>query len=110
MDRGALDHPLEAGSGRSLGPLDVGDQRVKLLVEEGDHLYALGTVAGTRASGLTLSKATDLFIVSDLAEEELTAPEPESVADPAVAKAGDRLANGFTVVKRLARTATSCAC
>ena len=36
VDRGALDHALEAGGRRRLGALDVGDQRVELLVEEGD--------------------------------------------------------------------------
>lgn len=56
---------------------------------------------------MRLQSAEDFLEYLDLAEEELTAPEPESVADPAVAKASDRLANGFTVVKRLARTATA---
>ena len=36
MDRRALDHTLEAGGRRRLGALDVRDQRVELLVEEGD--------------------------------------------------------------------------
>ncbi len=36
VDRGALDHPLEAGGGRGLGTLDVRDQRVEFLVEECD--------------------------------------------------------------------------
>ena len=36
VDRRALDHPLEAGGRRRLGAFDVGDQRVELLVEEGD--------------------------------------------------------------------------
>ncbi|MBI5495420.1 MAG: hypothetical protein HY904_10380 [Deltaproteobacteria bacterium] len=41
------------------------------VLEEGDALYALGTVQGTRASGLKMEKGTDLFIVSDLPENEL---------------------------------------
>ena len=36
MDRRPLDHPLEARGRRRLGPFDVRDQRVELLVEEGD--------------------------------------------------------------------------
>ena len=56
---------------------------------------------------MRLQSADDFLEYLDLAEEDLTAPEPESVADPSVAKASDRLANGFTVVKRLARTATA---
>ncbi len=40
VDRGALDHPLEAGGRRGLGAVDVGDQRVELLVEEGDDVLA----------------------------------------------------------------------
>ncbi len=36
VDGRALDHPLEAGGRRRLGAFDVGDERVELLVEEGD--------------------------------------------------------------------------
>ena len=50
MDRRALDHPLEAGGRRRLGPLDVGDQRVELLVEEGDD--GLAQLVEVDAAGL----------------------------------------------------------
>ena len=50
MDRRALDHPLEAGGRRRLGSLDVGDQRVELLVEEGDD--GLAQLVEIDAAGL----------------------------------------------------------
>ncbi len=40
MDRGALDHALEAGGRRRLGTVDVGDDAVQLLVEELDQRLA----------------------------------------------------------------------
>jgi serine/threonine protein kinase len=39
----------------------------------------------------------------ELAEDELTAPEPEQWVDPSVAKPGDRIEGGFTSIKWLGR-------
>ncbi len=36
VDRGALDHALEAGGGGGFGALDVGDERVEFVVEKRD--------------------------------------------------------------------------
>lgn len=43
----------------------------------------------------------------DEVEDELTAPEREATVDPSIAKAGDRLEGGLTVVRRLGRGASS---
>ena len=40
-------------------------------------------------------------------EEELTSPDPEATVDPSIAGQGDRLDNGFTVVKRMGRGSSS---
>ena len=50
VDRRPLDHPLEAGGRRRLGPLDVRDERVQLLVEEGDD--GLAQLVDVDAAGL----------------------------------------------------------
>jgi serine/threonine protein kinase len=39
----------------------------------------------------------------DLAEDELTTPDPEATVDPSVAKGGDRVEGGFTVTRPLGR-------
>ena len=42
VDGGALDHPLEAGGRRGLGAVDVGDQRLELVVHEAGEGLAQG--------------------------------------------------------------------
>jgi len=56
---------------------------------------------------MRIGSAEEFLEYLDDAEEELTAPTPEETVDPSLAKPKDRLAGGFTVVKRLARTGTS---
>lgn len=56
---------------------------------------------------MRIGSAEEFLEYLDAAEEELTAPTPEATVDPSQAKAGDRIAGGFTVVRRLATTATS---
>lgn len=56
---------------------------------------------------MRIATAEEFLEYLDAAEEELTAPTPEQTVDPSQAKAGDRIAGGFTVVRRLATTATS---
>jgi len=50
-----------------------------------------------------ISSIDEFIEYLDLAEDELTAPEPERVADPSTAKPGDRIGAGFTVAKYLGR-------
>lgn len=43
----------------------------------------------------------------DRVEDELTTPDPETTVDPSIASAGDRLDQGFTVIKRMGRGSSS---
>src|SRR5262245_7456452 len=56
-----------------------------------------------------IDSAADFLTYLDAVEEELTAPAPDTLADPLAAQKGDRLAGGFTVLKRLGEGATSVA-
>ncbi len=51
----------------------------------------------------------DFLTYLDLAEEELTAPESEEIDTPADAQAGDVLAGGFVVIRRLGQGSCSVA-
>src|SRR5262249_18138297 len=48
-----------------------------------------------------IDSAADFLTCLDAVEEELTAPPADTLADPLAAQKGDRLAGGFTVLKRL---------
>lgn len=56
-----------------------------------------------------IDSAADFLTSLDAVEEELTAPATDTLADPLAAQKGDRLAGGFTVLKRLGEGATSVA-
>lgn len=43
----------------------------------------------------------------DAVEDELTTPDPEATVDPSIARTGDRLDGGMTVVKRMGRGSSS---
>ena len=56
-----------------------------------------------------IDSAADFLDYLDAVEEELTSPSADTLADPVAAQKGDRLAGGFTVLKRLGQGATSVA-
>jgi serine/threonine protein kinase len=56
-----------------------------------------------------IDSAADFLGYLDAVEEELTAPPADTLADPVTAQKGDRLAGGFTVLKRLGEGAISVA-
>lgn len=85
---------LRRGPGLRLS--DVIDGAAKNLQE----LVAFATHPDVSAR---FSSMEEFNLYLDEAEDELTAPEPEQWVDPAVAKKDDRIAGGFTTIKRLGR-------
>jgi serine/threonine protein kinase len=53
------------------------------------------------------ASADEFLKALDEVEEELTAPDPERTVDPSVAKRGDRIEGGFTVVERIGKGSSS---
>jgi hypothetical protein len=56
-----------------------------------------------------IDSAADFLGYLDALEEELTAPETDTVEDPAEARKGDKLPGGFVVERRLGKGATATA-
>ena len=56
-----------------------------------------------------IDSAADFLAGLDNIEEELTAPAADAIAEPVRAQKGDRVAGGFTVVRRLGQGGTSVA-
>src|SRR5690606_16414900 len=67
------------------------------------HLQDLVALSTHPDVSARISSMEEFSEYLELAEDELTAPEPEQWVDPAVAKKDDRIAGGFTMVKRLGR-------
>ncbi len=97
-DAAELSEKLRQGRGLHLSDaLDGSSKGLQDLVE----------YATLREVSMRLASVNDFIEYLDAAEEELTAPDPEHVIDPSLAKSNDRVAGGFSVVRRLGRTASS---
>lgn len=97
-DTSELMDKLRRGPGLRLS--DVLDGAARNLQE----LVSLSTLPDVSAR---VSSMEEFNLYLDEAEEELTAPDPEQWIDPATAKANDRIAGGFTTLKRLGRGASA---
>jgi len=53
--------------------------------------------------GARFATVEEFLLYLDEAEDEITAPEPERLVDPSVARPNDRIGAGFTVIRQLGR-------